>query len=129
MFETVSPNPEYDGKLPYSQGLIVRGETRTLYVAGQVGVDASGQAATDFETQARQAWTNLLDVLAKAGMRVQDLIKVTAFLTNAGDYAAYTKLRGEFLAGHKPTSTLLVVAGLARPEWKFEVEAVAFAPI
>ena len=125
MLEPISPNPEADAKLAYSQGMVVRGETRTLYISGQVGANAAGQIAPDFEGQVRQVWSNLLDVLATANMKVTDLIKVTAFLTDAKDFPVYAKLRGEFLAGHKPTSTLLIVSALAKPEWKVEVEAVA----
>lgn len=125
MFETISPNPDADAKLSYSQGLIARGDTRTLYISGQIGTDAAGRAAPDFEGQVRQAWSNLLDVLATANMKVTDLIKVSAFLTDAKDLPAYVKVRGEYLAGHKPTSTLLIVSALAKPEWKVEVEAVA----
>jgi len=127
MLQPVSPNPNADAKLAYSQGMIARGDTRTLYIAGQIGADANGQVASDFETQVRQAWANLVGVLSTADMKVNDLIKVTAFLTDVGDYAAYAALRGEFLGGHKPASTLLVVAALAKPEWKFEIEAVAVA--
>lgn len=125
MLEPISPNPEADAKLAYSQGMVARGETRTLYISGQVAADAAGRIAPDFEGQVRQVWTNLLGVLAAANMKVTDLIKVTAFLTDANDFPAYAKLRGEFLAGHKPTSTLLIVSALAKPEWKVEVEAVA----
>jgi len=125
MLEPISPNPEADAKLAYSQGMVARGETRTLYISGQVAADAAGQIAPDFEGQVRQVWSNLLGVLAAANMKVTDLIKVTAFLTDAKDFPAYARLRGEFLAGHKPTSTLLIVSALARPEWKVEVEAVA----
>ncbi|AXK82024.1 RidA family protein [Pseudolabrys taiwanensis] len=125
MLEPISPNPESDAKLAYSQGMVVRGETRTLYISGQVAADAAGQVAPDFEGQVRQVWTNLIGVLSAANMKVTDLIKVTAFLTDTKDFPVYVKLRAEFLSGHKPTSTLLVVSALARPEWKIEVEAVA----
>jgi enamine deaminase RidA (YjgF/YER057c/UK114 family) len=125
MLEPVSPNPATDSKLAYSQGIIAHGETRTLYIAGQVGADASGTVSPDFEAQARQGWSNLVGVLTAANMKVSDLIKVTAFLTNAADYPVYAKVRSEFLGGHKPTSTLLVVAALALPAWKFEIEGVA----
>lgn len=127
MLEPVSPNPTTDSKLAYSQGMIARGETRTLYIAGQVGADASDVVSPDFEAQARQAWSNLVGVLKAADMQVSDLIKVTAFLTNASDYPAYAKVRGEFLGSHKPAATLLVVAALALPAWKFEIEGVAVA--
>ena len=127
MLKAISPNPESDAKLPYSHGILTSGQTRTLYVAGQVGIDAAGVAAPDFDAQARQAWSNLMAVLAAAGMEVRDLAKITAYLTSPGDYAAYTKLRGEYLGGHKPASTLVIAAGLARPDWKFEIEAIAVA--
>jgi 2-iminobutanoate/2-iminopropanoate deaminase len=127
MLKPVLPNPESDSRLAYSQGILARGETRTLYIAGQVGVDPAGVVAPLFEAQARQAWKNLLAVLAAAEMEVGDLAKVTVYLTQASDYAAYAALRGEFLGTHKPASTLVVVAALARPEWKFEIEAIAVA--
>lgn len=127
MLIPISPNATMDARLPYSQGMIARGDSRTLYIAGQVGLDAAGVIEPDFEAQARQAWANLLGVLKAADMKITDLIKVSAFLTNPADYAAYGALRTEFLAGHKPTSTLLVVSALARPDWKFEIEGIAVA--
>lgn len=125
MLHPVSANPETDSKLSYSQGIVVHGELRTLYISGQIGVDPAGKIAPEFEAQARQAWVNLVEVLKAAKMSVSDLVKVSAFITDPGDYAAYAKVRGEFISGHKPASTLLVVAALARPEWKVEIEAIA----
>jgi 2-iminobutanoate/2-iminopropanoate deaminase len=125
MHETISTNPERDATLSYSQGVVVRDEKRTLYISGQIGVDGEGAVDPDFSAQARQAWKNLVAVLAGAGMNVKDIVKVTAFLTDRADYAAYAKVRAEFLGDHKPASTLLVVSALALSEWKVEVEAVA----
>jgi enamine deaminase RidA (YjgF/YER057c/UK114 family) len=70
MLEPVSLNPESDSRLAYSQGILVRGETRTLFIAGQVGIDPAGVVAPGFEAQARQAWSNLLAVLVAANMEV-----------------------------------------------------------
>jgi hypothetical protein len=53
----------------------------------------------------RQAWTNLLAVLAAANMEMCDLAKVIFYLTKESDYAAYAALRGELLGAHKPAST------------------------
>jgi 2-iminobutanoate/2-iminopropanoate deaminase len=125
MFEHVSPNPETDAKLAYSQGLIVPGAAQTLYISGQIGVDATGVMAADFESQARQAWKNLIGVLSAADMRACDLLKLTVFLTDASDYPIYASLRKQFLGDHKPASTLLVVASLALPSWKVEIEGIA----
>ncbi len=125
MHETISTNPERDATLSYSQGVVVRDEKRTLYISGQIGADGEGAVDPDFSAQARQAWKNLIAVLAGAGMSVKDIVKVTAFLTDRADYAAYAKVRAEFLGDHKPASTLLVVSALALSEWKVEVEAIA----
>lgn len=114
-----------DASLPYSPAVLASGAVRTLYISGQVGIDAAGKVPADFEGQVRAAFANLEQVLAAAGMGLGDLAKVTAFLTDPADYAAYGPLRTELLKGHKPASTLVIAAALARPEWRFEIEAVA----
>lgn len=125
MLKPVSPNPDADAKLPYHQGVIAPAGAQTLYISGQIGVDAAGVVAPDFESQARQAWENLVRVLSAADMQVSDLVKLTAFLTDARDYPIYASLRKQFLGDHKPASTLLVVAALASTSWKFEIEGIA----
>jgi len=70
-------------------------------------------------------WQNILAVLAEGGMGVQDLVKVTSFLTRKEDYAKFGPVRARYLGEHRPASTLLVVSALARPEFLVEVEAVA----
>ena len=116
-----------DASLPYSPAVLASGAVRTLYISGQVGIDAAGKVPADFEGQVRAAFANLEQVLAAAGMGLGDLAKVTAFLTDPADYAASGPLRTELLKGHKPASTLVIAAALARPEWRFEIEAVAVA--
>ena len=58
-------------------------------------------------------------------MGVEDLVRTTAYLTKIDDAPAVRTARGKDLGDHKPASTLLVVAALARPEFLFELEAVA----
>ena len=78
MLEPVSTNQESDSRLAYSQGILTRGETRALFIAGQVGIDSAGMVSPLFEAQVRQAWTNLLAVLAAANVEMCDLAKVTS---------------------------------------------------
>jgi len=113
---------------PYSQGITVQGPGTWLHVAGQIGVDAQGALQEGFEAQARQAWTNLVAVLAAAGMNVSHLVKVTTYLVDGADMSKLGPVRGGFLGDARPASTLVVVKALARPEWLFEVEATAFLP-
>jgi enamine deaminase RidA (YjgF/YER057c/UK114 family) len=58
-------------------------------------------------------------------MGLQDLVKVTVFLTRPIDIPAYRHIRDQALAGARPASTLLIVAGLAHPDWLIEIEATA----
>mgnify|MGYP003868513579 CR=1 FL=1 len=58
-------------------------------------------------------------------MAIHDLVKVTAYLTDAEDLPAYGKVRGEVLGDARPCSTLLFVPRLAHPDWKIEVEVIA----
>ena len=108
----------------YSHGIEVSPNARLLYIAGQVGM-VQGRIGKGIEEQAEMAWRNLTAVLEAAGMGVTDIVKVTTFLTRAADIAAYRTVRDRFQAGHRPASPLLVISGLANPEWLVEVEAVA----
>ena len=98
---------------------------RTLYVSGQVGIDADGTCPPDVAGQASRALGNLGALLAAAGMDVEDIVRMTVYLTEPSGLDAFRVARAAFLGDHKPASTVLVVAGLARPEWKIEIEAVA----
>jgi 2-iminobutanoate/2-iminopropanoate deaminase len=109
----------------YSQGALVEGHVRWLHISGQVGARADGQLEEGFEAQAKQAWANLIAVLEAGGMQREHLVKVSVFLTRAGDVAASRAIRDAALLGAAPASTLLVVAALARPDILFEVEALA----
>lgn len=109
----------------YSNGISAPASARWLHIAGQVGVRPDGALAGDFEAQADAAWANLRAVLADAGMSPADLVKVTHYLLSREDLPAYNAVRARHLEGARPASTLVVVASLARPEWRVEVEAIA----
>jgi 2-iminobutanoate/2-iminopropanoate deaminase len=110
----------------YSLGVEVHPGARWLHVSGQVGIDAAGKVLPTFEKQALQAWKNVGHVLKSAGMARQDIVKFTTFVTDSRFLMPYRGLRERFLGRPPyPASTLLVVAGLARPELLIEVEVVA----
>lgn len=118
--DTVAP-PASD----YSHAVEVAPGLRWLHTAGQVGVGPEGTAPPDVEAQADQAWRNLVAVLAAAGMAVTDVVRMTMYLVRADDVPVAQAVRTRFMGGHKPASTLIVVAALARPAYLFEIEAVA----
>ena len=56
---------------------------------------------------------------------MKDVVKITHFLTDAANLPAYNEVRAKYLGEERPASTLLIVAGLARPDLLVEVEMVA----
>jgi 2-iminobutanoate/2-iminopropanoate deaminase len=120
-------NPAAMGGEPaaYSNGILVQSPAATLYVAGQIGIDATGACSSDFEAQTRQVWRNIETILADAGMTLQNIVKTTIFLVDPSHYATFAKVRAEILNGHKPASTLVYVSALVKPEWKVEIDVVA----
>ncbi len=111
----------------YSQGVEVAPGKRWLAIAGQVGVAADGTLAPTVEGQHEQCWMNVLALLTAAGMGPHDLIKITIFVTTPDQTAISRQVRDRMLQGAAPASTLLVVAGLATPDLKVEIEAWAAA--
>lgn len=67
----------------YSHGVVATGAQRTLFVSGQVGVDASGNVGADIGEQAKIAAANMNAVLAEAGMNGSNIAKVMIYLTDA----------------------------------------------
>lgn len=109
----------------YSHAVAVPAGSRTVYLAGQVGIDPDGRVAPDFAGQAEQAYSNVASILAHHGLDMSDVVKMTHYLTDAADIGTYGEVRSRWLGDHRPASTLLIVAGLALPELKVEIEVVA----
>lgn len=100
---------------------------KTLYISGQVAKDRDGKLVGrgDFETQARQVFTNLKHILEEAGGSLQHTVKMTTFLTHFHYRDAFRNVRREFFTEPFPPHTFLIVQSLAMPEFMIEVEAVA----
>jgi enamine deaminase RidA (YjgF/YER057c/UK114 family) len=109
----------------YSHGIEVDSPMRLVFGSGQTGVDTDGRIGEDIEEQSRLAWRNIAGVLAGAGMGISDIVQLNMLLVNRGDLPTARAVREEYLDGHRPTSTLLFVAGLAYPDWLIEIDFVA----
>jgi len=111
----------------YSHGIIVEGAERRLIISGQVGMATDGSVPTTGEGQIAQAFANLRAVLDANGMRIDNVVKTTTFLTDRALLASFRTARGAVFGDHAPASTLLFVAGLADPRFMVEIEAEAVA--
>lgn len=114
----------------YSHVAEVPPGTRLLYLAGQVGNRPDGSLPESVEDQAVQALENIRLILAAEGARPHDIVKLTFYV--AAKPASLAKLnakRTDMFAGTAPPpSTWVQVAGLARPEYLIEIEAIAAVP-
>ncbi len=111
----------------YSLGMEVSGAERWLHLSGQVGVKKDGSVPPGAEGQMEECWAKIFAILDSAGMEKGNLIKVTGFLTRPDDIGPFRQVRDRLMEGHAPASTLVIVAGLANPDWLVEIEAVAAA--
>jgi enamine deaminase RidA (YjgF/YER057c/UK114 family) len=109
----------------YSHGIEIPPNARWLYMAGQVGAGADGKIKDGVEAQTDQVFRNLKAVLAAAGMGMENLVKITTYLTDENSIAAYRKGRAQHLGDFRPASTLVIVKRLADPGWLVEVEGIA----
>ena len=98
-------------------------------MSGQAAVNEQGEVVGvgDFGAQARQAVRNLDRVLNAAGSSLDQVIKVTIFVTDMSYFPEVVKLRKEVFSQPYPADTICEVQGLAYPELMFEIEAVALA--
>jgi enamine deaminase RidA (YjgF/YER057c/UK114 family) len=103
---------------------------RTVYVSGQIALDATGRVvgAGDLRAQAVQVYENLRAALDAAGAGFADVIKMTTYVVDLDPARTQVMrdVRSQFLPdGHKPASTMVGVTSLVRPELLVEVEVIA----
>jgi 2-iminobutanoate/2-iminopropanoate deaminase len=101
-----------------------------LFVSGIVAVDGEGRlvGGADVVAQTRQVLDNMRTVLAAAGCRFEDVVKVTIYLTNVDDRPLINPLRQQAFGTSRPASTLVEVPRLAVEGAKVEIECVALVP-
>jgi 2-iminobutanoate/2-iminopropanoate deaminase len=109
----------------YSHAVEVVAPARLLFVSGQLGVAADDTVPDGIEDQAVLCFENIKAVLAEAGMAFADVVRFSAFVTDRAYFPIYGAVRSRYVAGDAFSSTLVVVSGFTRPEFKLEVEVTA----
>jgi len=108
-----------------AHGVEVPAGARLMFTNGQVGTKPDGTTPEATADQAEVIFGRLKVILEAANMTLGDVVRFDVYLTNQADVKTFVEVRDRFMLDHKPGATLLVIKGLARPELKIEIEAVA----
>lgn len=132
-FQIKASNPAALAKTAgYSQVVEAVG-TRMIFLSGQTAVDGAGETvgAVDFPTQAVQVFRNLDTALKAVGCDAGHLVKMTVFLRDIGNLAAYREARNAFFQSVVPAAapavTLVEVSRLYGSDFMIEIDAIAVA--
>ncbi|WP_297469605.1 RidA family protein [Thermococcus sp.] len=110
---------------PYSQAVLVEGG-KFIFVSGQIPIDpATGEIVGEtIEEQAERAIRNMLAIVEEAGGSVENIVKVTAFLSDINDYPKFNEVYEKFFSKSKPARAVVEVANLPKGV-KVEIECIA----
>ncbi len=99
----------------------------TLYISGQLALDPDGNlvGAGDAAAQAEQCYRNVKAIVEHFGGTLDDIVKITQYITDLAYRPLVAGPRDRYLGTPGPASTLVVVKGLAAPDYLVEIEALA----
>lgn len=109
----------------YSHGLVLPAQGTLLVTSGQLGIRPDDTIPESVEDQAEICFQAIGAILEEAGMSFADVIRIGGFVTRRDDFAPYMAVRDRYTRDPRPVSTLLIVTGFTRPEFKVEVEVTA----
>ena len=111
----------------YSHAVEIRGAARWLFCSGQLGISVDDAIPESVEAQATLCFEAIAACLAEAGMSFTDIVRINAYVTDRAFMSPYMTVRDRYVAAPPPASTLMIVSGFTRPEFKIEVEVIAAA--
>ena len=119
----ISTGSPFEKTAGYSRAVV---DGDFCFVAGTTGYDYATMTMPEaVEEQARNCSRTIAKALDEAGFTLADVVRATYYVTDRADPDRVLAVCGEFLADIRPAATLLVVAGLYKPEMKVEIEVTA----
>ena len=109
----------------YSHGVEVPAGSRLVFCSGQLGIGADDAIPEDAGAQAELCFANIEAILGEGGLGLKDIVRINAYVTDRAYLRPYMAVRDRLFAEPAPASTLMIVSGFARPEFKVEIEVVA----
>jgi len=111
----------------YSHGFLIPADHRLVITAGQLGIGPDERIPEDSEAQADLCFANIAAILDEDGMTMANIVRLSVYVTAREHMEGYRRSRDRQFPGTPPSTTLIVVAGLVRPEFVIEIEAIAAA--
>jgi enamine deaminase RidA (YjgF/YER057c/UK114 family) len=119
----ISTGSPFEKAAGYSRAVI---DGDFAFLAGTTGYDyASMTMPADVTSQTRNCFKTIEATLNEAGFALADIVRATYYVTDAADADPVLAVCGEKLGDIRPAATLLIVAGLLKPEMKIEIEVTA----
>ena len=111
----------------YAHGVLVPEAAKLVFTSGQLALTKDGETPDDAHDQAAVCFCNIDAILEEAGVTRADVVRINAFVTDREHMKGYMSARDAWLArlDRLPASTLMIVNGFTRPEFKVEVEIIA----
>jgi reactive intermediate/imine deaminase len=111
----------------FGHGVSVSGASRLIFVSGMLGRDAAGKmVGPGIREQTRQCLENIKAVLAEDGATMDDIVKVTVFIRDMGEFDAIHEVRRQYFKPDRlPASTMVQIVRFTEPDALIEIEAVA----
>ena len=110
---------------PYSHGVEVPPDARWMCLSGQIAIAPDGSVPEGIEAQSTLVFENIKNILSSGDMGLEDLVRLNVYIANPDDMAGFRTVRDKYVGDIKCGSTMIVIAGLAKPEFLIEIEAMA----
>lgn len=109
---------------PYSQAVMVS-SGKTVFLSGQIGLDPkTGELVSDsFEAEVHQAFSNMTAVVTQAGATLQNIVKLTLYLTDLNKFSVVNEIMAKVISQPYPARSTVGVVSLPKGA-SFEVEAI-----
>jgi reactive intermediate/imine deaminase len=98
-----------------------------VYISGQVAMDETGElVAGGIEAQTRRTMENVINVLAKAGCTLEDVVKINVWLDDTRDFWTFNKVYASYFPNGAPARS--AVRSQLMVDGKVEIDAIAYRP-
>lgn len=115
----------YPAVADYVHAIELRGLERLVYVSGTMGLRSDGVAGASLDEQLELVWANIGGILASADMTLDNVVRVTSYLTDRDFAGPNAEARNRALGRLVPTTAIVV--GTLSDDWLVEIEVVAAA--